>query len=216
MFDVMQRGGDFMWVILATSIIGAALIIERAYTFWIRYRMNPDHFFNEVMSYLGDGHFSRAIEACNVEAGKPLPEVLKAGLLKANESDKEIQRAMESATIKTVPNVTKRMSFLPMLGNVATLLGLLGTIMGLIEAFKGVAAADAAAKQDILSKGIAVAMFTTAFGLVTAIFIIVGHAILHSRQTAILTAIEDKATEMFNYLSERNRKLRKSSPGGRR
>jgi biopolymer transport protein ExbB len=215
MLDIMQRGGEFMWVILACSIIGLALVLERAYVFWIRYRLNPDHFFNEIMSYLSDGHFSRAIEACNVEAGKPLPEVIKAGLLKANEPDKDIQRAMESATLKAVPSVTKRMGYLPMLGNVATLLGLLGTIMGLIESFRGVAAADAAAKQDILSKGIAVAMFTTAFGLIAAIFIIVCHSVLHTRQTGILTSIEDKGTELFNYLSERNRKMRRSSESGR-
>lgn len=211
MFDALNRGGDFMWVILGCSVVGAALIVERAYVFWVRYRLNADQFFNEIMSYVSDGQFSRAIEACNVEGANPLAEVLKAGLLKANESDKDIQRAMEAATLKTVPKVTRRMNFLPMLGNVATLLGLLGTIMGLIESFRGVAAADAAAKQDILSKGIAVAMFTTAFGLMTAIFIIVCHAVLHNRQTALLTGIEDKATELFNFLSERNRKMRRPS-----
>ena len=60
----------------------------------------------------------------------PLAVVLKSGLLKANESDKDIQRAMEAATIKEVPRVTKRISYLSMLANIATLLGLLGTQPG--------------------------------------------------------------------------------------
>jgi biopolymer transport protein ExbB/TolQ len=209
MLDVMTRGGPFMWVIFSASICSVALIIERSYDLWFRYRMNADQFVNQIVGYLEEKKFSRAIEACNVEAGHPLAEVIKAGLMKANESDKDIQRAMEAATMKVLPRVTRRVPYLSMLANVSTLLGLLGTIMGLIEAFRGVAAADAAAKQDILSKGIAVAMFTTAFGLVAAIPSIIAYTILQSRGSGILTTIESKATDLFNYLSARNRRLAK-------
>lgn len=209
MFDVMTRGGPFMWVIFSASVVSVALIIERTYVLWFRYRMNADQFVNQIVGYLEDKKFSRAIEACNVEAGQPLAEVIKAGLMKANESDKDIQRAMEAATMKIMPRVTQRVPYLAMLANVSTLLGLLGTIMGLIESFRGVAAADAAAKQDILSKGIAVAMFTTAFGLVAAIPSIIAYSILQSRMSGLLTDIEAKATDLFNYLSARNRRLAK-------
>jgi biopolymer transport protein ExbB/TolQ len=198
-----------MWVIFSASVFSVALIIERTYVLWFRFRMNADQFVNQIVGYLEEKKFSRAIEACNVEAGHPLAEVIKAGLMKANESDKDIQRAMEAATMKVMPRVTRRVPYLSMLANVSTLLGLLGTIMGLIEAFRGVASADAAAKQDILSKGIAVAMFTTAFGLVAAIPSIIAYTILQARQTGILTTIEAKATDLFNYLSARNRRLAK-------
>jgi biopolymer transport protein ExbB/TolQ len=209
MFDVMQRGGPFMWVIFSASMVSLALIIERTYFLWFRYRLNAEQFVNQIIGYLEEKKFSRAIEACNVEAGHPLSEVIKSGLMKANEADKDIQRSMEAATMKAVPMVTKRIGYLAMLANVSTLLGLLGTIMGLIEAFKGVAQADAAAKQDILSKGIAVAMFTTAFGLISAIPSMVSFTILQSRQNVILSQVETKATDLFNYLSARNRRLAK-------
>jgi biopolymer transport protein ExbB/TolQ len=209
MFDVMQRGGPFMWIIFSASMVALALIIERTYFLWFRYRMNADQFVNQIIGYLEEKKFSRAIEACNVEAGHPLADVLKAGLMKANESDKDIQRAMEAATMKAVPLVSKRVPYLGMIANVSTLLGLLGTIMGLIESFKGVAQADAAAKQDILSKGIAVAMFTTAFGLVAAIPAMISFTILQSRQNTVISTIETKATDLFNYLSARNRRLAK-------
>lgn len=207
MFDFLDKGGPFMWVILTASIVSLGLIIERGYVLWYRYRLNTGQFVNQVISYLEDKKFSRAIEICNVQQGHPLAEVMKAGLMRANESDKAIQRAIESATLRVVPKVSRRIAYLSMMANVSTLLGLLGTIMGLIQAFKSVAAADAATKQDILSKGIAIAMYTTAFGLIAAIPAIVSHAILQSRQNDLLSTIESRATDLFNYLSARNRRL---------
>lgn len=209
MFEVMNRGGAFMWIILATSVVSWILIIERTYFLWFKYRLNAEQFVNQIVGYLEEKKFSKAIEACNVEDSHPLAGVLKAGLMKANESDKDIQRAMEAATLKAVPDVSKRIPYLSMLANVATLLGLLGTIMGLVEAFRGVAQADAAAKQEVLSKGISVAMFTTAFGLIAAIPSIVAFSILQNRQNSLLMTIESKATDLFNYLSARNRRIAK-------
>ncbi|MEM6730046.1 MAG: MotA/TolQ/ExbB proton channel family protein [Myxococcota bacterium] len=209
MLEVMNRGGAFMWIILATSFASWVLIIERAYFLYFRYRLNAEQFLNQIIGYLEEKKFSKAIEVCNVEQTHPLANVLKAGLMKANESDKDIQRSMEAATMKAVPDVTKRIPYLSMLANVATLLGLLGTILGLVESFKGVAQADAAAKQEVLSKGISVAMFTTAFGLIAAIPSIVAFTILQSRQNALLMEIETKATDLFNYLSARNRRMAK-------
>ena len=205
MLEVMHRGGGFMWVILVVSVIALALIIERTYVLWFRYRLNADLLLNQIIAFVEEKKLSRALELCSLEGRHPLAEVLKSGLMSADQADLDIQRAIEAATIRVMPDVTRRVAYLSMLANVSTLLGLLGTIMGLIEAFRGVAQADAAAKQDILSKGIAVAMFTTAFGLLAAIPSLVAYTVLQSRQQSLLAQIESKATDLFNYLSARNR-----------
>lgn len=207
MLDFMTRGGPFMWIILGVSVVSIALIIERAYVLFYRYRMSVDAFMQQVTGYLDQQNFSRAIELCNVERAHPVAEVLKATLMKANESEHDLEMAIETSTIKAVPKVTKRVSYLSMLANVSTLLGLLGTIQGLIEAFRGVAQADAAAKQEILAKGIAVAMYTTFFGLVAAIPAIVAFAILQNRQNSVVSQIEGAAADLYNYLTARNRGL---------
>lgn len=208
MFDTIVAGGPWMIPILIASGVSMAVIIERVVVLYVMFRLNAEEFVNQIIGFLEDKNFSRAIEVCNVEAQHPLATVLKAGLLKANESDKEIQRAMESATLSVVPSVTKHTPYLSMLANVSTLLGLLGTIMGLIECFEAVKTADAAAKQEALSAGISVAMLTTAAGLVAAIPSIICFSILQSRQNSILNLLEAKATDLFNYLSARNRRLR--------
>ena len=70
-----------------------------------------------------------------------------------------------------------------MLANVSTMVGLLGTIFGLITAFESVAAADPAEKSIMLANGISMAMSTTAFGLISAIPLLIAHSFLPPRPT---------------------------------
>ncbi len=207
MLEFMEKGGLFMWPILVCSVFALAIMAERGFALWLRFRLNAEQFLNQIIGYLEEKKFSRAIEICNVEGKHPLAEVLKSGLMKANESDREIQRAMETTTLKVSGKVTARINYLSMLANASTLLGLIGTIQGLIQSFAGIASADAAAKQDILSKGIAVAMYTTFFGLLVAIPNVIAYSVLTNRQNSLLTQIEVTATDLFNYLSARNQRL---------
>ncbi|MBW1871864.1 MAG: MotA/TolQ/ExbB proton channel family protein [Deltaproteobacteria bacterium] len=117
----------------------------------------------------------------------------------------EIRRALEQTTAKVSPQIQKRTPYLATLANVATLLGLLGTIFGLIMAFEGVEMASAAKKQEVLARGISVAMSTTAFGLIVAIPTTIAHAIITARQNVLLDTIEDSAMTLFNHLSAKNR-----------
>lgn len=205
-----------MWVIFTTSLMSWFVIIERSYFLYFRYRINADHFLEQIVGYLEERKFSRAIEFANLAGGHPLALVLKAGLVKCNESEKDIQRSMEAASRRAAPAITKNIPYLAMLANVATLLGLLGTILGLVESFRGVSHANLAVRQEILSNGISVAMFTTAFGLMAAIPCIVAFTILQIRQNFLLSQIETKANDLFNYLSSRNRKLIQNPNSGHR
>ena len=63
---------------------------------------------------------------------------------------------------------------------ISQMLGLLGTIMGLIEAFTAVSNANPTEKADLLSASISVTMNTTAFGLMSAIPLLLFHAKLTS------------------------------------
>jgi biopolymer transport protein ExbB/TolQ len=80
-------------------------------------------------------------------------------------------------------------------------LGLLGTIQGLISAFDGVSSANAAMKQEILAKGISVAMLTTAFGLIVAIPCLVAYYILNNKSDHIVSQFEEKALALYNLLT---------------
>lgn len=222
--DLLAKGGVFMLPILMVSIGALALIIERVYTLWLRYRLDEEGFVKGLMHALDEQDFAGALEECARAERNPLSRVLRAGLLKVHRSDKEIERAMEEEMLRTAPTIRKRIGYLATLGNVATLLGLLGTIFGLIQAFEGVSMADPATKQEILARGISVAMLTTAFGLIVAIPCLLSHAFLQNKSIQMIEGLEEKAFTLFNKISALHRDIEKkevrlkmkSIEGGRR
>jgi biopolymer transport protein ExbB/TolQ len=203
LFEIMGRGGDWMWVLLGALLIGLGIVAERAFALFIRTWLDPRKFLAQVMAHVEAGNYARALESCNIRSGHPLPKVLKAGLMKANRREREIERAMEEEMLRAIPRLNVRMSYIALLANIATLIGLLGTIMGLIHAFEAVSSASAAARQQMLAEGISQAMLTTAFGLITAVPMMIFHTILTARQERILFSVEEAATSLLGALAGR-------------
>jgi biopolymer transport protein ExbB len=195
-----------MYVILSLSIVALAVFLERAAFLYFRMNMNMDKALKKVLVPLEKENFRAAIEECSKIHRHPLGSVLKAGLLKADRKDQEIERAMEEKIISEIPRVKARINLLTLFANIATLLGLLGTIMGLITAFQSVSSADEALKQEVLAKGISMAMLTTAGGLMVAIPCLAGYYLLNNRGEYLADKIEEKALGLANSLSAMKQK----------
>jgi len=203
--SLFQSGGMFMYVILLVSILALAIFIERMVFLYLKLKLDTDHAYQQIMIHLQNFDYRAAIEECAKIEKHPLGRILKAGLLKSDRRDREIELAMEEKLLSEIPTMKKRVNYLTLFANISTLLGLLGTIAGLISAFKGVSTASEAAKQEILASGISVAMLTTAFGLVVAIPCLVGFYILNNRGDFVIEKLEEKAVGMLNALSAMKR-----------
>jgi biopolymer transport protein ExbB/TolQ len=205
MFQFFQNGGTFMYVILGVSIIAFAVFIERASFLYMRLRLNTDKVFQRILLSLESFNFSGAMEECIKIEKHPLGRILKAGLLKSDKRDKEIELALEEKIMGEIPLVKARINYLTMFANISTLLGLLGTIVGLIRAFQGVSTASEAAKQEILASGISVAMLTTAFGLIVAIPCLMAFYVLNNRGDYLIEKFQEKALSLLNVLTSLKR-----------
>ena len=113
----------------------------------------------------------------------------------------DVEIAMEESMMEIIPQLEKRTPYVALLSNIATLLGLLGTIMGLIQAFTAVANANPAEKADLLSASISVAMNTTAFGLMSAIPLLLFHAKITSTTGQIIDSLEMASVKALNSIS---------------
>ena len=121
------------------------------------------------------------------------------------ETFEEIANAIEEATLEVVPNITKRTPTLQSVANIATLMGLLGTIMGLIEAFDAVAKAPPDQKTAMLTASIAIAMNTTAFGLIVAIPTLIFYIFLNNHAKKILDEMDQYSVKLQNLLVSRGK-----------
>ena len=143
MFTLFQSGGFFMYVILTVSIVALALFLERASYLYFRLNLNTEKSFKKVLLHIEKSNYRGALDECARIEKHPLGRILKAGLLKADKKDREIELALEENIMRETPLVKARVNYLTMFANISTLLGLLGTIVGLITAFRGVGNANA-------------------------------------------------------------------------
>ena len=164
-----SEGGIWMYAIIIPSVFVVGIVIERFIFLFFKFNINGNAFMQQIMKLVMANNIDRAIKLCNAAPSAALAKVIKAGLIKANKGELEISNSIEEASLEVIPQVQKRTIMLTQLANISTLLGLLGTIVGLIQAFAALEQAQPEQKAALLARGIALAMATTAFGLIVAI-----------------------------------------------
>lgn len=200
-FNFIADSGVVGWIIILTGGAAVALIVERTRVLYFKYSMNIEDFTGKVQSLILGRKHEEALVMCAQLEDKPLAKAFKVILEKADRDDETIFQAQDIAMAEVVPLYTKRLHYLSMLANVATLQGLLGTIHGLILSFQAVAMADPAQKQALLANGIAVSMYTTALGLAVAIPAMVAYSFLVSRQNELIEQLTEKCSKLTEVLT---------------
>lgn len=194
--EFFKLGGFFMYVILMIQIVGIVILVERIITIRFKNRIDTTTFVSRIIDYLQNNNPNKAIEYCNI-SNAALPRICKIGLQEYGRSSQQVQDAFELAAMHEMPKLEKRTSYLSMIANIATLLGLLGTIFGLIESFQAVANAEASQKAELLTSGIAMAMNTTAYGLIVAIPCLIGFAYITEATNELAEEINESVTRIF-------------------
>ena len=101
-----------------------------------------------------------------------------------------------------------------MINGVATvtpLLGLLGTVWGMFEAFNDIAAAGSMGNTTVLASGIALALLTTAAGLVIAIPSLIVYMYLSGRVDSLVMDMDELAQNIVHSISAEALGEKKSS-----
>ena len=196
-----KKGGLFMYPILFVFVAGMAITIER----WFQLshiRSVNRKIWNVLDPMLLRGEFDKVRAIINKDKSA-ISQLLEMGLARqgAVRRREDIEIAMEESMMEIIPQLEKRTPYVAMFSNIATLLGLLGTIMGLIEAFTAVANANPAEKANLLSASISVAMNTTAFGLMSAIPLLLFHAKLTSTTGHIVNSLEMASVKALSAIS---------------
>jgi len=201
MLAFFQKGGMFMYPILLVFVTGMAIAVERWFQL-TRVRNVNSKIWRVLYPMLAKGEFDKVQALVNKDKST-IARMLGMGLARqgALRRREDIEIAMEESMMEIIPQLEKRTPYVALLSNIATLLGLLGTIMGLIQAFTAVANANPAEKADLLSASISVAMNTTAFGLMSAIPLLLLHAKLTSTTGHIVDSLEMASVKALNSFS---------------
>lgn len=215
-FDIIGyflAGGFFMWPLLIVSILSVTFTIERLMAFFIQKRkLSPATFLANLDALIEqrkplDQVAQELIELCEKKQGVAA-EIFRAGLSKFLDAVKMGLNAMETKqwmlggiedTAKTeLPVLDSHINVIGICYTVSPLIGLLGTVQGMIQSFMVMAKSGGGAKPDELAGGIAVALLTTAGGLIIAIPTMIFHAWVKSSAESYINQIEEAAMEMVD------------------
>ena len=196
----IAAGGIWVIPIIVVGIVGLGVVAER-YFVLIRATRANRRTWDQIQPLLHAGKFDKAREITRGDKSA-VATLLNAGL--ENEGvvrrRNDIELAMEEVLQSIAPQFEKRINYLALFANLATLLGLFGTIVGLIGAFAAVATAAPSEKSALLSLSISEAMSCTATGLLTAMPMLTFSLLLNTKASHIVAGLEIAALKTVNMI----------------
>jgi biopolymer transport protein ExbB/TolQ len=192
-------GSSVMWMILIIGFAIIGLMLERAHYLYIKCGLGSGNFMAGISKYLKAGDYAKAIQYSS-QVNTPLAKGIGAILENRGKGTKTVQKAVDEVFLTEVPKISRNITILNTLANLATLLGLLGTIYGLMIAFDAIANVPAAQRAQALATGISVAMATTLWGLLVAIPTILIHGILSGKSDKLIEEMDEKTAKFINLI----------------
>ena len=162
----LLAGGLLVWPILALGLLGALGLLWR---------------------------FLALLQIKNVDHRRINPVIDR--LWRCAEQHQDLQREalierLYDELDNLTPSVERFLGTISVFASIAPLLGLLGTVTGMIKTFQSMG--SSASQGFAISGGIAEALITTACGLIVAIPLMLGHALLQRKAKAIIHFAESR------------------------
>ena len=198
LINQIKDGGPIVWPILAIGFFALILAVER--TIFLRgVHTNTDQVMGKVNELALQGKWQECDDIVKDEKGRPVYNVLKAGLGARGEERETLESVLQEAILKELPRLERFLPSLNIMGAIAPLLGLLGTVTGMISTFH-VITLYGTGDPRMMSGGISEALVTTMLGLAVAIPIMLMHAFLNGRVEHIIADMEEKAVALTNII----------------
>lgn len=195
--ELFLKGGGFMYPLLVASIIGVAVIIERAVTL-SRARTDVRKLMKRVLDALHSKGVDAAAAECERTKG-PIAAILHAGLKRAERGTDAVERAIETAGTIETSFLERGLIWLATLATIAPLLGFLGTVSGMIRAFNAIAEAEQV-NAKLVASGISEALITTATGLLVAIPMQAFHNFFVAQIDRFIIEMEETTADLVDTL----------------
>jgi biopolymer transport protein ExbB len=192
LFAIIAELGWPIWPLILASILALALIIERAIALQ-RKKIVPATLLTDVIGIWKKRQITPDVIS-KLEANSPLGRVLAAGLRNERTTREGAMQQIEAAGAVVANRLTKNLTLLGSIGSIAPLLGLLGTVVGMIAIF---ASQQAGSNPQDLARGISVALYSTALGIIVAVPALLSYRYFKRLVDDYLVDMEEQAERLL-------------------
>lgn len=180
--------------LLLCSILGLAIVLEKALTLRRRRILHPE-LVRLIHMIDSEQDIQLAKSLCKKQPG-PFANIILVGLQNRDLDKEEIKELIADQGRQEVRNLERGLGILETVAGIAPLLGLLGTVIGMIKVFT-VISAQGTGQASLLAGGISEALITTATGLVIGIPILVAYHYYTHRAEDLILDIEKHSNAML-------------------
>jgi len=158
--------GWVMWLLVGLSILGVAIMLERAY-FFLATRDDIDALRKDLMTHLMAGDLAAAMR--RLAASKSVEATMVAASIEAagDGAASASERMGGEAQLARI-QMERNLAFLGTVGNNAPFVGLLGTVIGIIRAFHSLDESQGKVTAGLMAD-IGEALVATAIGILVAL-----------------------------------------------
>ena len=196
MWDIIAAAGWPIWPLIATSVFGVAIILERLWSLRESYVI-PNNLLKDVKKLVVSGSIKKdSIEA--LRKNSPLGEIMSTAIENQNSSLEIIKDSIEETGSLVSYKLEKYLGALSTISTVAPLLGLFGTIIGMVELFSSFTSSghDVA----VFARGISIALYNTAGGIVVAVPAMIAFRYFRSKVDHLVNEMEQQALHLVEIM----------------
>jgi biopolymer transport protein ExbB len=194
MLEFIVKGGLVLWVIMALSVVAAAIIIERL-LYFKRIAVDEDKLYARVRDSVEKGHYDEALAICDQNLS-PFSSLLRVGIENRGRSEELQKEMLKDAAALESPRLEKGISGLGTISNIAPLLGLLGTVTGTMKAFGVLGQFGAVSDPTVLANGVSEALITTVGGIIVAVPAVIFYNYLVGKVNLIMLRLESQVNAL--------------------
>lgn len=191
--------GDPFWMsfVLICLVIGMALCIERIVYLNLS-TINTTKFLEELESALANGGVESAKELCRNTRG-PIASIFYQGLDRSDEGIEMVEKSVIAYGGVQMGLLEKGISWISLFIALAPMLGFMGTVIGMIQAFDKIVE-DGQVSPTTVADGIKVALLTTVFGLIAAIFLQIFYNYIVAKIDGIVNDMENASISLVDMM----------------
>ncbi len=201
MLQLLRNGDPFIWLLVITSIVALAVILERGLALrWARIIPPP---LLDALERFTQGGDAAALERAALQFDSPLGRLLRLGLDNAARPREETRDAIETRARREVSRLERGIVVLEIIVGIAPLLGLVGTVHGLITLF-GDMSQMGLGESSVFARGIAIALNATLLGLLVAIPSLITWSYFSRKIETLAIEMEAACSEVLEHLYPRD------------
>jgi len=191
---IIDAAGWPIWPLLIASVISLAIICERMWSLRLSL-VSPRDLLPKLINELKQNGITPDLLR-RLPQESLLGQVFAAGLRNSKQSREVMRESIEEAGTVVTHELERFLTTLGTIAAMSPLLGLFGTVVGMIELFGAQSPISGATNTAQLARGISIALYNTAFGLIVAIPSMIFYRYYQRKVETIVVNMEQQAVKL--------------------